>query len=135
MIWIDCLGVHCARSVLASTTAMVLLVGCGRSASTPAPAPPAPPIAARPDVIVSLDGARHDCVVALYSEEQGSMISCDDIVPFIRDELRVPSGSTYDMRTVPNVDVAEMARVDAALKNAGYRFIRGPLDPPPSPPR
>ena len=86
-------------------------------------------------MIVTIDGARHDCIVALYSEPQGSTVSCGDVVPFVRDELRVASGSIYDIRTVPNVDAAERAGVEAALKNAGYRFIRGPLDPPPNAPR
>jgi hypothetical protein len=116
------------RAVLASALGLVLLAGCGQSANTPAPAPAAPPpIAAKPDVIVTLDGARHDCLVALYSEEQASIISCDDVVAFVRDELRVPSGAIYDIRTGPNIDEAQRTKVEASLKGAGYRFIRGPL--------
>jgi hypothetical protein len=123
------------RAVLASTLGLVLLAGCGKSASTsPAPSAPPPPIAARPDVIVTLDGGRHTCVVALYSEAQGSAISCDEVVSFVKDELRVPSGSIYDIRTIPGVDKAEMAGVEASLQGAGYRFIGGPHEPPPNPP-
>lgn len=121
------------RAVFASTFGLVLLVGCGKSASTPPPPAP-PPIAARPDVIVTLDGARHTCVVALYSEAQGSAISCDEVVPFVRDELRVPSGSIYDIRAIPIVDKAEMVRVEASLQSGGYRFIGGPHEPPANPP-
>lgn len=99
------------------------LAGCGPSASTSAPA--SAPIAARPDVIITLDGVRHACVVALYNEALGSIIPCRDVVPFVRDELRVPSGSIYDIRTVSNVDEAEITRVGASLKAAGYRFIGG----------
>jgi hypothetical protein len=47
------------------------------------------------------------------------------VVPFVRDELRLPSGSIYDIRTIPDVDEAEMASVGANLKAAGYRFIGG----------
>ena len=83
---------------------------------------------------MTLDGARHTCVVALYSEAQGSAVSCDDVVPFIKDELRVSSGSVYDLRTIPEVDKAQTARVEASLDQAGYRFIAGPHEPPPSHP-
>jgi hypothetical protein len=124
------------RAMFASAVGLVLLAGCGKSASTsPAPsAPPPPPIAARPDVIVTLDGERHTCVVALYSEAQGSAIPCDEVVSFVRDELRVPSGSIYDIRAIPTVDKAEMARVEASLQGGGYRFIGGPHEPPANPP-
>jgi hypothetical protein len=118
------------RAVLASALGLVALAGCGQPANTPAPAAAAPPpIAAKPDVIVTLDGARHDCLVALYSEQQGNIISCDDVAAFVRDELRVPSGAIYDIRTAPNIDEAQKTKVEASLKGAGYRYIRGPLPP------
>src|ERR1700692_380440 len=118
------------RAMLASALGLVALAGCGQPGNTPAPAAAAPPpIAAKPDVIVTLDGTRHDCLVALYSEEQGSIISCDDVVAFVRDELRVPSGAIYDIRTAPEIDEAQRSKVEAGLKIAGYRFIRGPLPP------
>jgi hypothetical protein len=113
-----------ARSALASSIGFIFLAGCGPAANTPVAA--SPPIAARPDVIVTLDGQRHACVVALYSEAQGSAISCDEVVPFVRDELRVPSGAIYDIRTISDVDEAEIAKVEASFKGAGYRFIGGP---------
>ena len=138
MIWTNCLrawpgATHSsvARSaamgvsaVFGSTMILILLAGCG--SSTNAPPSVEPRIAARPDVIVTLDGKRHACLVALYSEAQGSIVACEDIVPFIRDELRVSSGSIYDIRTIPDVDPAEMAKVETSLKSAGYRFIGGP---------
>lgn len=107
------------RSLLVFAVASVLLAGCGRSASTP------PKIAEKADVIVTLDGKRHACVVALYNEPNGSAIPCSDVVPFVKDELRLPSGSIYDIRTSAGADEAEMARVGASLKGAGYRFIGG----------
>lgn len=85
-------------------------------------------------MIVTIDGARHTCLVALYSEAQGSAVSCDEVVPFVRDELRVPSGSIYDLRTNPDVDNAQTARVAATLNGAGYRFIGGPHELPRNPP-
>jgi hypothetical protein len=106
------------RAAFASTVVCLLLAGCGPSAVPPS-------IAARPDVIITLDGKHHACVVALYSEAQGSKISCDDVVPFVRDELRLKSGAIYDIRIIPDVDEAETARVGASLNGAGYRFIGG----------
>jgi hypothetical protein len=107
------------RAVFAFTTVFVLLAGCGPSANPPDSKPP--PVAAKPDVIITLDGERHTCVVALSSEAQGSAIACDDVVPFVRDELRVPSGSIYDILTIPNIEQAEVAKVEASLKAGGYR--------------
>jgi len=81
--------------------------------------------AEKPDAIVTIDGVRHACVVALRNEEQGSTVPCSDVAAFLRDELRLASGSSYDVRTVPDVDAAEVTRVDAGLKAAGYRSIGG----------
>jgi hypothetical protein len=106
------------RAVLASTPIVLWLTGCGPSASAPHAAPS---VAAKPDVIVTLDGEHHTCLVALSSEAQGSAIGCDEVVSFAKDELRVPSGSIYDLRTLPPADKAEVAKVEASLKGAGYR--------------
>ena len=108
---------------IAVTAVFVALAGCGSSTNTPATG--SAPIAARPDLIVTIDGVHHACVVALYTEPQGSSIACDDIVPFVRDELRLASGSGYDIRTTPDVDPAQRAKVESSLKGAGYRFIGG----------
>ena len=110
------------HAVLASLMPL-LLVACGSPTNPAASAPPA--IAAKPDVIVTFDGERHSCVVALYSESQGSIVPCTDIVPFIRDELKVASGSVYDTRTIAEVDAGEVAKTTQNLKDAGYRFIGG----------
>jgi len=118
-------GMMSIRAVFAFVLGGMLLAACGQSEKTPPPLPPAPPIAAKADVIVTLDAGGHDCKVALYSEAQGSTISCDDVVPFVRDELRVPSGAIYDIRQSPDGGAAEMAKVEASLKGAGYRFIGG----------
>jgi hypothetical protein len=100
---------------------LLSLAGCGQSANTPG----SPPTAAKPDVIITVDGERHACVVALYSEPQGSAIPCADVVPFVKDELRLASGSSYDIRTIPKVDEEQVTTVEASLKGAGYRFIGG----------
>jgi hypothetical protein len=107
-----------------ASTLFTLLSGCGPSANTPVAL--SPPIAARPDVIVTIDGKRHACVVALYSEAQGSIISCEDVIPFVRDELRVASGSVYDIHANSDADGTVIAKVQTSLTGAGYRFIGGP---------
>jgi hypothetical protein len=114
-----------SRRVTTSSRAFLLfglipsvLVGCG-SSNTP------PKLAERPDVIITLDGKRHTCVVALEKEPQGSTVPCKEAVSFVKDELRVPGGSIYDVHIVANVDNAEIASVRDALNGAGYRFIGG----------
>ncbi|MGC2029758.1 MAG: hypothetical protein WA642_07050 [Steroidobacteraceae bacterium] len=82
--------------------------------------------AEKPDAIVTIDGVRHACVVALHDEAQGSAVPCSDVAAFLRDELRLASGSSCDVRTVSDVDAAEVDRVDASLKAAGYRLIGRP---------
>jgi hypothetical protein len=109
------------RAMFASTMGFIMLASCGSPANGPTPTP----IAAKPDVIITFDEARHTCVVALSSEAQGSAVPCDEVVPFIKEQLRLPSGSIYDIRSISKVDEAEMAKVRTSLKGAGYRFIGG----------
>jgi hypothetical protein len=104
-------------------SAPLLLIGCGSSSNAPASAPAA--IAAKPDVTITFDGEHHTCVVALSSEAQGSILPCADVIPFMRDELRLASGSIYDTRVVGKADEAEVAKTTQNLKDAGYRFIGG----------
>ena len=110
-------------AVLVGVAFFLALAGCGSSVNAPAQAPQ--PIAAKPDVIITLDGERHACVVALYNEAQGSTVPCKEVVPFVRDELRLPSGAIYDLRAIPKIDESEMVGLSANLKGAGYRYIRG----------
>lgn len=106
------------HTVLVSCFIPLLLIGCG-SSSTP------PKLAERPDVVITLDGKRHACIVALDKEPQGSTVPCKEAVSFVKDELRVPGGSIYDIHTVATVDNAEVSSVRDALNGAGYRFIGG----------
>ena len=103
---------------------LMTLTGCGKSTGGADSAP----IASRPDVTVKYDIARRKCVVALPTEAQGSVIACDDVVSFVKDELRVPGNSIYDLGTIPESDShpPEIAKVRASLDGAGYRFIGGP---------
>jgi hypothetical protein len=107
-----------SRAVLFSGLASILLGGCG-SPNTP------PRIAEQPNVLITLDGKRHTCVVALDKEPQGSTVPCKEAVSFVKDELRVPGGAIYDIRTIAPVDDTEIASVRDALNDAGYRFIGG----------
>jgi len=103
-----------ARAAITSSMMLALLAGCGRSSDS-----------AKSDVIVKIDGAHHACLVALNSEAQANSISCDDVVSFVRDELRLPKGSIYDMRTIGDVDAAQKSKIKTALDGAGYRSPGG----------
>jgi hypothetical protein len=110
------------RRLAAPACIVVLsLAACGSST---------PKIAEGPDVTITVDGQRHGCLVALSSEAQGSAVPCSEVVQFLRDELRLKSGSIYDVRTIPEVDNAQMAVLAAGLTSAGYRFIGGRKAPP-----
>ena len=108
-------------AIIASMTVLAALAGCGKSSSTSE----SPRIASHPDVTVKFDGKRRKCIVALSSETQGSAISCDEVVSFVKDELRLPPGSIYDLGATSGGDDAEIAKVRANLDNSGYRFIGG----------
>ncbi len=114
------------RTLCVCATLQFVLGGCGKSTNSTDSAP----LASRPDVTVKFDGKRRKCIVALPSEAQGSTISCDEVVSFIKDELRVPSNSIYDVDAIPDSDSdshqAEIAKVRSSLDGAGYRFIGGP---------
>lgn len=99
----------------------VSVVGCGAPSNAPTSVSSQP--GKKADVLVTLDGVHHLCVVALSHEEQGSSIACSDIISFLKDELRVPSGATYDIRATPEIGDAESASVRENLKIAGYRFV------------
>lgn len=103
--------------------APLLLLGCGSRSN--APAPVSAPMTAHPAAIITFDGERHMCVVALSSEAQGNIIPCTDVAAFLRDELRLANGSIYDTRTVGKFDPAEMAKTTQSLNAAGYRFNGG----------
>lgn len=111
-----------ARATYSAVLTMMILAGCGRSSNSPSAAAP---IAAKPDVVVTMDGKRHLCIVALSTEALGSAISCNDIAPFVKDELRLPGGAVYAIRIIPDVSEAEVAKVGSSLQGAGYRFIGG----------
>ena len=111
------------RLAFVNISAPLLLIGCGSSGNAPAPVSAA--TAAKPDVIITFDGERHTCVVTLSNEAQGSIVPCPDVIPFMRDELRLASGSIYDTRTIAKPDDAEVAKTTQNLKDAGYRFIGG----------
>ncbi|HTV94767.1 MAG TPA: hypothetical protein VME42_02165 [Steroidobacteraceae bacterium] len=107
------------RAALASTAGLLLLAGCGQSAT--APATPA----AKPDLTVTFDGQRHKCIVALSREAQGNTVACSDVVSFVKEELRLPGGSTYAVRDIAPIDDATVSQVRAGLDGAGYRFAGG----------
>jgi hypothetical protein len=96
-----------------------LISGCGSSVDAPRSSP-SKPVA---DVTITLDGVHHVCNVALSTEAQGSSIACGDVVAFLRDELRVPSGAAYDLQPNPGANEAEFKALSTSLKNAGYRFV------------
>lgn len=100
-----------ARTICLSVATLIFLAGCGKSG--PSSNKPA-------DVSIKVDGTRHKCIVALAKEPQGNVISCDELASFIKEELRLPSGSVYELGSVPPVDDSAMTKARASLNDAGY---------------
>ena len=107
------------RTAFGFAAAFILVAACGSRSGEPA-SNASPPTAEKADVTIVVDGAQHACVVSLASEAQGSSIPCKEVVAFIKDQLRVASGSSYDLRLRGAEDV-EAASVRASLRDAGYR--------------
>jgi hypothetical protein len=107
------------HAMIASTAVLAMLSGCGKSTGDSSAAPPG----ARPDFTVKIDGKRRKCIVALSTEAQGSVIPCDEVGSFVKDELRLAGGSTYDLGTVTGSDEAETAKIRSTLDGAGFRSI------------
>jgi hypothetical protein len=97
------------------------LFGCGSSSNAPASAP----VAGKADVVITFDAANHACVVALATEANGNTLPCAELIPFLRDELRVATGASYDTRSAGKTDESEVAKTTQSLNNAGYRFVGG----------
>jgi hypothetical protein len=101
----------------------ILLAGCGKPSETPPPA--AADAGGAADVTVTLDGVHHECVVTLAHEQHGSTIACSDIGAFLKDELRLSAGATYDLQTTPPVSAEELSTLKQGLNTAGYRMMGG----------
>jgi len=102
--------------MIAAPAIALMLSGCGKSGSTSGAATEG----RKPDVTVKVDGARHKCMVTLAGEANGSSVACDDVVSFVREELRVPSGSIVDIAAVAGAADVETTKVRAAFDGAGY---------------
>ena len=107
------------QNLFSGVLALVLLGGCGSSTS-----PPTAP-AVKANVTVSVDGQHHACIVSLSSEAQGSTVGCAEVVSFVKDELRVAVGSSYDLHSLAPANEEETNKVKVALDGAGYRFVGG----------
>jgi hypothetical protein len=94
-------------------SAGILLAACG-----------SPQPQRKVDVTVTLDDEHHVCNIALSKEALASSVACGDVVSFLRDELRLPGGAVYDLRSDQKADSAELATIAANLKAAGYRSAR-----------
>jgi hypothetical protein len=110
------------RAIFLTISIAATLVGCGHSVPSPIQATsPAP----TPDVIVTMDGPHHTCVVAKYNEMHSQAIDCTAVASYFRDELGLSGGTFYDLRTIPDVSEVDMTYLQASLGSAGYHLIGG----------
>lgn len=111
------------RELCVAAAVLISLAGCGRSSNSPSSPPPG---AAKPDIIVTVDGEHHACVVTKYGEPTGSTIGCSDVVAFVKDELRVRDGASYELRSSSSADRVEANKIKAVLDGVGFQFVARP---------
>ena len=111
-----------ARAAFIFASSSILVAACGSQSAGPATNVASSPTAEKADVTIVVDGARHACVVSLLREAQGSSIPCNEVIAFIKEELRVASGSSYDLR-LHGAAESEAASLRNSLRGAGFRPV------------
>jgi hypothetical protein len=114
-----------SKSIKSPANALMLVALCLTMAACGRSADDANPGNVKADAVVTFDGARHACLVALSNESQGSEVPCGEVAQFLKDELRVQPGSVCALRVLKNFDQAELARVKSNLSAAGYKLTGG----------
>ena len=79
----------------------------------------------KPDFVLTFDGPRGNCRVALASQEGVEILPLSKVVGFLRTVPSISGASRFEVITIPDVDVAEYDAVLAGLKAAGYRMTPG----------
>jgi len=50
---------------------------------------------------------------------------CVEVPSYLAKALQLPRGSSFDYKTIPDVNVAELDRVMSELKAEGYQLTQG----------
>ena len=108
------------RAAFVFAAASILVAACGSRSAEPATDASSPSSSEKADVTIVVEGASHACVVSLASEAQGSSIPCKEVIAFIKEQLRVASGSSYDLR-LRGAEEADAVALRLSLRDAGYR--------------
>jgi hypothetical protein len=112
------------RAKLAALACCAVVLGCARP--TVAPTDSSPADGTVPDAVITINGERHVCIVAVKDRSPDHWMACDAVVAFLQDEIKLRAGAVYDIRTVPDVDEADIHRLSKGLKIAGYHYLQGP---------
>jgi hypothetical protein len=106
---------------IAACLPLAFLTSCGRSH----PADP-PTVAAVPaEVVVTFDGARNACGLSRPGDANSKSMPCIEVTSYLVKTLKLPRGSLFDYKTIPDVNVAEFDLVMSELKAAGYKLTPG----------
>lgn len=81
-------------------------------------------LAMKADVLVIFNGPENTCEVVLGGGAPTSLLFTD-VVGYLVNDLKLPTGTLFDITTVPDVKIREYEYVLAALKAAGYRLTPG----------
>ena len=76
------------------------------------------------DVLITFNGPKNICEVALVGATP-KPLPCTQVVSYLVNDLKLPKGALFDVKTIPDVNVSEYESVMAALKTAGYNLTPG----------
>ena len=82
-------------------------------------------VASAPDIVVTFDGPTGACEVSKAGDANKRWMPCLQVPSYLMNTLKIPPGSLFDYKTIPDVNVAEFERVMAELKAAGYQLTPG----------
>jgi hypothetical protein len=74
----------------------------------------------KPAFILTFDGPAHACRVTLSDTSVTKAMPCSQVVLYLSNELKLPKGSSFDWRTITDVDEHEYTQTLKALTEAGY---------------
>jgi integrase-like protein len=97
------------------------IISCGQSRSEA----PGRESSMTAEVVVTFDGPRHSCTLSIFGDTGSHSMPCVDITTYLTKTLKLRSGSSFDYKTIPDVDVDEFERVISGLKAAGYQLAPG----------
>ena len=105
--------------LISAGVSLTLVASCARHHSAGANAE------AKADFVVIFDGPAKTCAISGLADMAPHTMVCEKVAPYLVNTLKLPAGSLFDIKTIPDVNVSEHDQVMSALKAAGYKLAPG----------